>query len=150
MPAEILDGRALAQQVRTQVAVEVAELTSRTGVVPGLTVVLVGDDPASQVYVRNKESAVQSGRDEGDRAAAAGRDHPGRAPGHDRSPERRSDGPWHPGPVASAVSDRRAAVVERLSPLKDVDGFTSVQSRSARGRDARDLCRARRWASANS
>ena len=60
MPAEILDGRALAQQVRRQVANDVAALTTQSGVVPGLTVVLVGDDPASQVYVRNKESACKA------------------------------------------------------------------------------------------
>ena len=59
LPAEILDGRALAQRVRRQVATEVAELTSTTGVVPGLTVVLVGDDPASQVYVRNKRAPAR-------------------------------------------------------------------------------------------
>ena len=55
-------------------AAEVAELTARTGVVPGLTVILVGDDPASQVYVRNKESRVQGGRDERDCPAACRRD----------------------------------------------------------------------------
>ena len=60
MPAEILDGRALAQQVRRQVAADVAAFTAETGVVPGLTVVLVGDDPASQVYVRNKETACKA------------------------------------------------------------------------------------------
>ncbi len=47
----------------------------------------------------------------------------GRAPGHDRPPERRSDSARHPGAVASAQANRRAAVVERVAPLKDVDGF---------------------------
>ena len=44
MVAEIIDGKAVAQEVRRQVAVEVAELTSRTGIVPGLSVILVGDE----------------------------------------------------------------------------------------------------------
>ncbi len=57
MPAELIDGKALAQEVRQQVAAEVAELTSDTGIVPGLTVILVGEDPASQVYVSSKQKA---------------------------------------------------------------------------------------------
>jgi len=51
-----MDGALLAQKVRTEVAADVAELRQR-GVVPGLTVVLVGDDPASAVYVGGKEKA---------------------------------------------------------------------------------------------
>ena len=54
----ILDGKATAQAVRAEVAVRVRALRAR-GVVPGLTVVLVGEDPASQVYVRNKDKAAQ-------------------------------------------------------------------------------------------
>jgi methylenetetrahydrofolate dehydrogenase (NADP+)/methenyltetrahydrofolate cyclohydrolase len=52
----LIDGSAVARNVRERVAVEVAELRAR-GVVPGLTVVLVGDDPASAVYVGGKEKA---------------------------------------------------------------------------------------------
>jgi methylenetetrahydrofolate dehydrogenase (NADP+)/methenyltetrahydrofolate cyclohydrolase len=54
--ARLIDGSAVARKVRERVAVEVAELRAR-GVVPGLTVVLVGDDPASAVYVGGKEKA---------------------------------------------------------------------------------------------
>ena len=54
--AELIDGAAIARQLRADVAEEVAALAER-GVVPGLTVVLVGDDPASAVYVRSKERA---------------------------------------------------------------------------------------------
>lgn len=53
MSATIIDGKAMAAQVREQVKREAEELAGR-GIVPGLTVVLVGDDPASQIYVRNK------------------------------------------------------------------------------------------------
>ncbi len=56
MPAERIDGKAIAEAVRADVARDVAELRAR-GVVPGLTVVLVGDDAASAVYVANKEKA---------------------------------------------------------------------------------------------
>jgi methylenetetrahydrofolate dehydrogenase (NADP+)/methenyltetrahydrofolate cyclohydrolase len=54
MPAQILDGAALAQQMRTELAAEVAAFAGATGVKPTLAAVLVGDDAASQVYVRNK------------------------------------------------------------------------------------------------
>lgn len=57
MTAEILDGKAIAKQIRDELAIEVAEFIQNFGRVPKLAAVLVGDDPASQVYVRNKERA---------------------------------------------------------------------------------------------
>ncbi len=54
MTAKIIDGRAIAEQVREEVKEEVAELTSKYGMAPGLEVILIGDDPASAIYVRNK------------------------------------------------------------------------------------------------
>jgi methylenetetrahydrofolate dehydrogenase (NADP+) / methenyltetrahydrofolate cyclohydrolase len=54
MPATIIDGKAFAAKVRAQVAAHVARLREEHGLIPGLAVVLVGEDPASQVYVRNK------------------------------------------------------------------------------------------------
>lgn len=56
MAAKIIDGRAVAQHVRAQCRAQVEALAAR-GVVPGLAVVIVGDDPASQVYVANKVKA---------------------------------------------------------------------------------------------
>ena len=56
MPAQLIDGTALSKQIRADVAQRSARLVAR-GVKPGLAVVLVGDDPASQVYVRNKVKA---------------------------------------------------------------------------------------------
>lgn len=53
----IIDGKAVAQQVRDEVRVGVERLRNDRGVTPGLGVVLVGDDPASRIYVRNKEKA---------------------------------------------------------------------------------------------
>jgi methylenetetrahydrofolate dehydrogenase (NADP+)/methenyltetrahydrofolate cyclohydrolase len=52
--ARIIDGKAFAAQLREQVAAEVASLKAEHGLTPGLAVVLVGEDPASQVYVRSK------------------------------------------------------------------------------------------------
>ncbi len=54
MTAKIIDGKAFAAGVRAQVAGHVARLREEQGLQPGLAVVLVGEDPASQVYVRNK------------------------------------------------------------------------------------------------
>jgi methylenetetrahydrofolate dehydrogenase (NADP+) / methenyltetrahydrofolate cyclohydrolase len=54
MPATLIDGKAFAGHVRAQVAAEVERLKAQHGLTPGLAVVLVGDDPASQVYVRSK------------------------------------------------------------------------------------------------
>src|SRR5947209_4558050 len=58
--ARIIDGKAIAAQLRQQVAEAVAELQNRHGVTPGLAAVLVGDDPASQVYVRSKARACEA------------------------------------------------------------------------------------------
>lgn len=52
--SRIIDGKAVAAELRESVAPEVARLAKHHDVVPGLAVVLVGEDPASQVYVRNK------------------------------------------------------------------------------------------------
>jgi methylenetetrahydrofolate dehydrogenase (NADP+)/methenyltetrahydrofolate cyclohydrolase len=54
MTAQLIDGKAFAARVRGQVAEHVARLKQEHGIVPGLAVVLVGEDPASQVYVRSK------------------------------------------------------------------------------------------------
>jgi methylenetetrahydrofolate dehydrogenase (NADP+)/methenyltetrahydrofolate cyclohydrolase len=52
--AEIIDGKAFAARLRATIATDVASLKAKTGHIPGLAVVLVGENPASQVYVRNK------------------------------------------------------------------------------------------------
>jgi len=57
--AAIIDGKAVAKEVQKQVKEEVDGLERRWGIVPGLAVVLVGDDPASHIYVRNKEKACK-------------------------------------------------------------------------------------------
>ena len=58
MPADLIDGRAIARKIRADVAERVKELASR-GITPGLAVVLVGDDPASEVYVNSKGKATE-------------------------------------------------------------------------------------------
>ncbi len=62
MTAKVIDGKAFAAKVRAEVAEHVARLRDEHGLVPGLAVVLVGEDPASQVYVRNKHAqTVEAG-----------------------------------------------------------------------------------------
>ena len=62
MTAKVIDGAAMASEIRAEVAEGVAEMKAKHGVVPGLAAVLVGDDPASAVYVRNKErAAIEAG-----------------------------------------------------------------------------------------
>ncbi|RMH03081.1 MAG: bifunctional methylenetetrahydrofolate dehydrogenase/methenyltetrahydrofolate cyclohydrolase FolD [Nitrospirae bacterium] len=57
MSAHVIDGKALAQDIRAAVARDIAQFHRQTGIRPGLAVFLVGDDPASAVYVRNKKKA---------------------------------------------------------------------------------------------
>ena len=59
MAARLIDGKALAQQVRDRLAKESAELLAQKGIKPGLATILVGDDPGSQIYVRNKQKACE-------------------------------------------------------------------------------------------
>jgi methylenetetrahydrofolate dehydrogenase (NADP+) / methenyltetrahydrofolate cyclohydrolase len=123
VPAEILDGRALAQQVRRQVADDVAVLTSQTGVVPGLTVVLVGDDPASQVYVRNKESACKAAGMNGTvlRLSSETSEAQLLATIDQLNADPAVHGILVQLPLPKPIDE--ASVVERVDPLKDVDGF---------------------------
>ena len=58
--AQLIDGKALAQEIRQEIAKEIETLVAKTGVRPGLAVILVGDDPASAVYVRNKKKACDT------------------------------------------------------------------------------------------
>ena len=123
VPAELLDGKALAQRIRQEVAAAVADLKSQTGVVPGLTVILVGDNPASQVYVASKQKA----------SAAAGMNGTVlRLPVDTQQPELlatidrlNADAAVHgilvQLPLPPQIDER--VVIERLSPVKDVDGL---------------------------
>jgi methylenetetrahydrofolate dehydrogenase (NADP+)/methenyltetrahydrofolate cyclohydrolase len=119
----LLDGKLLAQEIRADIARQVSDLVRGTGVVPGLTVVLVGDVPASQVYVRNKQSACR---------AAGMRSEVARLPGGVSQEEllgtidRLNADPEVHGilvqlPLPETIDD--AAVIERIAPTKDVDGF---------------------------
>ncbi|MDH7570536.1 MAG: tetrahydrofolate dehydrogenase/cyclohydrolase catalytic domain-containing protein, partial [Armatimonadota bacterium] len=57
MAAEIIDGKAIAAEIRAGIRRDVAAFIQQTGVVPALAAVIVGDDPASRIYVNNKRKA---------------------------------------------------------------------------------------------
>jgi methylenetetrahydrofolate dehydrogenase (NADP+)/methenyltetrahydrofolate cyclohydrolase len=124
--ARILDGRTLATAIKNEVAGAVARLKAESGAVPGLTVVLVGDDPASAIYVRNKQKACIA-------AGMAGQIE--RLPAdcsQDRllaTIDRLNSDPTVHGilvqlPLPPQIDER--AVVARVDPAKDVDGFHPV------------------------
>jgi methylenetetrahydrofolate dehydrogenase (NADP+) / methenyltetrahydrofolate cyclohydrolase len=124
--ARVLDGRAVADQIRAEVAPIVAAFTARVGRPPGLGIVLVGDDPASEIYVRAKlKSAAEAGlRADLERLpATATLDHVltvvdrlNRSDAH--------DGILVQSPLPAAIgADAERLVFDAVSPEKDVDGL---------------------------
>ncbi|MEM5404318.1 bifunctional methylenetetrahydrofolate dehydrogenase/methenyltetrahydrofolate cyclohydrolase FolD [Paraburkholderia sp. EG287A] len=122
MTATIIDGNALSKKLRAEVATRAAALTAR-GHQPGLAVVLVGDNPASEVYVRNKVKACEDN---------------GLYSSYDRYPESLSEAdllkridelnrdPKINGilvqlPLPKHIDSHK--VIEAIAPEKDVDGF---------------------------
>lgn len=123
MSAKILDGKVIADELRAQVAVEAAQISAKLGRKPGLVAVLVGDDPASQAYVKSKGKATID-------AGMASFEH--------RLPEGASeqellaliaklnaddtvDGILVQLPLPGQIDTAR--VIEAIDPAKDVDGF---------------------------
>jgi len=123
LPAQILDGKALAETIRAGVAVEVAEHRARTGRVPGLAVVLVGDNPASRVYVRNKQKACEAAGMVGTliRLPVETSEAELLATVDACNADPTVHGLLVQLPLPPQISDER--VTERVSPAKDVDGF---------------------------
>ena len=121
--ANIIDGKALAEKLQAKLAEKTAKLKEETGQEPGLVVILVGDNPASQVYVRNKERSA---------LAAGFRSEVVRLPESTSQKELlaliakyNQDPAWHgilvQLPLPAHVDDE--AVLLAIDPDKDVDGF---------------------------
>ncbi len=124
MTAQVIDGALMAQQIRAEVAAGVAEMRQRHGVVPGLAAVLVGDDPASAVYVRNKQRA-EAGMDAQDfRLPASTTQEELLALVGRLNADRRFHGILVQLPLPRQI--REEAVIEAISPDKDVDGLHPV------------------------
>lgn len=121
--ATIIDGKAMAARLRAAIATRVAELQQRHGLRPGLAVILAGEDPASQIYVRNKSlQAREVGMNSFDY----------RLPTTVTQPEllaciaELNQNPAVHGilvqlPLPPSID--QAAVLEAVIPVKDVDGF---------------------------
>ena len=122
MTAQLIDGNALSQQVRAEVAQRAAALSAR-GLKPGLAVVLVGDNPASQVYVRNKVKAcADAGMHsvlEKYEATLSEAELLARVQALNNDPS--IHGILVQLPLPAHIDDHK--VIEAISPEKDVDGF---------------------------
>ncbi len=120
---QILDGKLLAQTMQAEIAAKVAEFTQKRGIRPGLAAVLVGENPASQVYVRNKRKAC---------------DQVGMQSWLHQLPATTSQGELlhllaelNTDPQVSGILVQlplpkqidESAIMDAVAPLKDVDGF---------------------------
>nr|CAD6596624.1 bifunctional methylenetetrahydrofolate dehydrogenase/methenyltetrahydrofolate cyclohydrolase FolD protein [Rhizobium sp. Khangiran2] len=123
MSANVIDGKAFAEKLRAKIASHVARLRDETGVVPGLAVVLVGEDAASQVYVRNKGIQTVA-------AGMASYEHklPAEASESqllaliaDLNADRSVHGILVQLPLPAHIN--AGAVINTIDPRKDVDGF---------------------------
>lgn len=123
MSAILLDGKAFAARVRGQVAEHVARLRAEHDLVPGLAVVLVGEDPASQVYVRNKgKQTVEAGMASFEHRLA---DDVSEAELLALIERLNGDSAVHGILVQLPLPDHldSALVINTIDPAKDVDGF---------------------------
>ena len=123
MTADIIDGKAFSAKVREKVAVHVARLKKDHGIKPGLAVVLVGEDPASQVYVRSKgKMTVEVGMNSYEHKLDADTAESDLLALIDQL---NNDGDVHGILVQLPLPDHlnEALVINSIDPAKDVDGF---------------------------
>ena len=129
--AKILDGKAVAQQIRDELKGRVARIRERLGRPPALSIVLVGDDPASQVYVRNKlRTAEEAGMGIAHERLAATATLAATLEVVRRFNEDRSvDGILVQSPLPKAMgADAEQQVFDAIDPAKDVDGFSPISA----------------------
>ena len=128
MPATIIDGNAVAASVREHVAREVAQFTQRTGQPPGLATILVGEDPASSIYVAGKRKA--SGQvgiaDHHRHLSAQATEEEVAAAIQACNRDAQTSGILLQLPVPEGLD--AAALTSTISPEKDVDGLTSISA----------------------
>jgi methylenetetrahydrofolate dehydrogenase (NADP+)/methenyltetrahydrofolate cyclohydrolase len=124
MSAKIIDGKAVAASVRAQVAQDVAAFTTETGRAPGLATVLVGEDPASAVYVGGKQRACAEVGIQGfdHRLAADAPREQVLALIDELNADERVSGILCQLPVPAHLDG--VEITNRIDPAKDVDGLT--------------------------
>ena len=141
MPAVLIDGKAIAEELRARIGAGVADLQATHNLTPGLAVVLVGEDPASQVYVRNKGVATKAAgmasfeyRLDKDVSEA---DLIAKVTALNKHDD--VHGILVQFPVPPQISQQ--TIIETISPSKDVDGLNPVNAgRLASGSDAHTPC----------
>ncbi len=141
MTARLIDGKAFAAKLRGRVATAAAAFTERAGRKPGLAVVLVGEDPASSVYVRSKGKAtVAAGMESFEHRLSADVTEAELIALVDRlNADGTVDGILVQLPLPKHIDER--AVITRIDPDKDVDGFHPVNAgRLATGLDGLVPC----------
>lgn len=131
MSASILDGKAVAKEIRDELGARVAKVRAQLGRPPGLVILLIGDDPASEVYVRNKlKTAEESGMSVNlesmpgtttlDETLAAVRR---------LNEDPQVDGILVQSPLPAAMGKgAEQKVFETIDPRKDVDGFSPISA----------------------
>jgi methylenetetrahydrofolate dehydrogenase (NADP+) / methenyltetrahydrofolate cyclohydrolase len=128
MTARLIDGKAVAADLRAKIAAETASLKARHGLVPGLATVLVGHDPASEVYVRNKNKTATAlafnSVHESLPASASEAEVLGRVKALSANPA--VHGILVQMPLPAQI--REAAVLDALDPAKDVDALTPTNA----------------------
>ena len=131
MSARLLDGKAIGQEIRNELTARVASVRAKLGRPPGLAIVLVGDDPASQVYVRSKlKTAEDSGM------AVTLEPLPGSAKLEQvleivtkLNADPSFDGILVQSPLPAAMGDdAEQRVFDTIDPGKDVDGFSPISA----------------------
>jgi methylenetetrahydrofolate dehydrogenase (NADP+)/methenyltetrahydrofolate cyclohydrolase len=144
MTARLLDGQALARQIQQEITPQVADFTRRHGRPPGLAIVLVGHNPGSEVYVRNK---IKAGGDVGFRADLERLPESATLADVLALVERLNRSDAHDGilvqaPLPKALGPEAASrVFDAIAPEKDVDGFTPANvGRMVQNRPALVAC----------
>ena len=123
MPAALIDGKAFAEGLRRRIAVETAKLARDHRLVPGLAVVLVGENPASQVYVKSKsKQAQEAGIKAIDRKLPETASHAELlAVVHELNADKAVNGILVQLPLPKQIQSD--AILRAIDPAKDVDGF---------------------------
>ncbi len=123
MTAAILDGKAIADEIRSEIAEQTAQFVAAKGIAPCLAAVLVGDDPASQVYVRNKQRACENSgiTSRLHRLSASTRQEDLLALIDELNRDRAVHGILVQLPLPPQIDESR--VLQAVSPMKDVDAF---------------------------
>ncbi|HFU9587819.1 TPA: bifunctional methylenetetrahydrofolate dehydrogenase/methenyltetrahydrofolate cyclohydrolase [Streptococcus agalactiae] len=120
---ELIDGKALSQKMQAELGRKVERLKEQHGIIPGLAVILVGDNPSSQVYVRNKErSALEAGfKSETLRLSESISQEELIDIIHQYNEDKSIHGILVQLPLPQHINDKK--IILAIDPKKDVDGF---------------------------